>query len=205
LIVHWNGRAWSQVASSNPGSKADVLNGVQGIAASNVWAVGLYENGLFGLSLALHWNGHGWTKVATPNPTGSSELLGVDATSAANAWAVGDDGKGESVTLRWNGRTWTRVPSPDILRGDDNILHSVAATSPTNAWAVGAANNLSTGTAFELHWNGRKWTNMASPNPGANSSMDAVAATSASNAWAVGEYGLNPPATTQRALAFHCT
>ena len=66
------------------------------------------------------------------------------------------------------------------------------------------ATTISTGPAFELHWNGSKWTHMVSPNPGDTSKMFAVAASSASNAWAVGEFTPDPSGTEHRALAFHC-
>ena len=189
----------------NPGTSTNDLFGVAVLSSSNAWAVGDDSNGAAFHTLIEHWNGTSWKQVPSPNPHGSSELESVSATSATNAWAVGDDAKGRSVTLRWNGSTWTQVPSPNVLpAGDDNILYGVAATSASNAWAVGAATAISTGPAFELHWNGSKWTNMVSPNPGDTSKMFAVAASSASNAWAVGEFTPDPSGTEHRTLAFHC-
>ena len=47
-----------------------------------------------------------------PSPTsgGGTDLRGVAATSASNAWAVGYSGSGigptKTVILRWNGKTW---------------------------------------------------------------------------------------------------
>jgi hypothetical protein len=41
-------------------------------------------------TVILHWNGTSWQPVASPSPTGSNDLFGVAATSAGNAWAVGD-------------------------------------------------------------------------------------------------------------------
>jgi hypothetical protein len=205
LILRWNGSRWRQVASLDPGTTSNVLTAVTSTSRGNAWAVGNYRDGHGSRSLVLRWNGTRWKRASSPNPAGSSELESVSATSAKNAWAVGDEAKGLSVTLHWNGRTWAHVASPDILPADDdNILEGVVATSASNAWAVGQATIISTGTAFELHWNGRKWTNMASPTPGDNSAMFAVAATSASNAWTVGEFSRDAQATAHRALAFRC-
>jgi hypothetical protein len=205
LVLHWNGRQWRQVASPSRGKFSTVLLGVAALSRTSAWAVGSYDNGHGSQSLALHWNGRRWSQASTPNPDGSSELESVAASSGKNAWAVGDEAKGRSVTLHWNGRRWTRVPSPDILRsGDDNILYSVAVTSTGNAWAVGQATIISTGTAFELHWNGRKWSNMASPTPGDTSAMYGVAAASASDAWTVGMFSLDSAGAEQRNLAFRC-
>jgi hypothetical protein len=143
-----------------------------------------------------------------PNKAGKSELLAVAATSARNAWAVGDDATGRSLILRWNGRRWARATSPNIeKKGNDNLLTGVAATSSGNAWAVG------TGTiafgdgaqGFVLHWNGRKWTRMASPAPVASvTHLDAVAATSASNAWAVGTFAPDTAKNETKTFALHC-
>jgi hypothetical protein len=207
LILHWDGHAWKQAPSPNPGTMSDVLVGVDATSGSTAWAVGNARSGSTTPSrpLVARWNGHAWKQVPSPNPTGGGDLLSVSATSASNAWAVGVDSKGRSLTLRWNGKTWARVASPNILgNGDDNTLESVAATSKSNAWAVGQATVISTGTAFELHWNGHKWSNMVSPTPGDTSAMFAVAASSASNAWAVGEFTRDPSGTAHRTLAFHC-
>ena len=58
LILHWNGTAWSRVASPNPGTRFNVLNGVSAGGAKNAWAVGFYRTQAPGaLPLILHWNG----------------------------------------------------------------------------------------------------------------------------------------------------
>jgi hypothetical protein len=42
-------------------------------------------------TLIVHWNGTAWKQVPSPNPsTTHSVLFGVTATSAANAWAIGE-------------------------------------------------------------------------------------------------------------------
>ncbi|HEY5988780.1 MAG TPA: hypothetical protein VIV12_20730, partial [Streptosporangiaceae bacterium] len=38
LVLHWNGIAWKKVASPNPGSIGNELNGVTAISGSNAWA-----------------------------------------------------------------------------------------------------------------------------------------------------------------------
>jgi hypothetical protein len=54
LIEHWNGTAWSLVASPNPSSTRNVLNGVAATSASNAWAVDSYDSGTVRQTLALH-------------------------------------------------------------------------------------------------------------------------------------------------------
>jgi hypothetical protein len=191
LIEHWNGSAWKQVPSPNPGS-GSVLTGVAATSASNAWAVGNYGNGTGGSqTLIAHWNGTTWKQVPSPNPAGTAGfniLTGVAATSASNAWAVGTTA-GQTLIAHWNGTAWKQVPSPnpDI----DSRLTGVAATSASNAWAVGRYNNgdPSADKTLIAHWNGTAWKQVPSPNPSVGVNiLTGVAATSASNAWAVG-YG----------------
>jgi hypothetical protein len=125
---------WTVTKTPNPGSPG--LTGVATTSSANAWAVGYYLNHQSGAStLIARWNGTTWTQVPSPNPggpTAGNYLFGVAATSATNAWAVGNG----NLIARWNGTAWTQVPSPSPV---DSALSSVAATSPTNIWAVGAS------------------------------------------------------------------
>jgi hypothetical protein len=116
----------------------------------------------------------------TAAPLLYAAFFGVAATSASNAWAVGQYQSGtvlRTLIVHWNGKTWSRVPSPNPAPAGDN-LSGVAATSASNAWAVGEQN----GHSLVLHWNGKAWRQVPSPDRG---NLSAVAATSTTNAWAV--------------------
>jgi hypothetical protein len=54
-----------------------------------------------------------------------------------------------------------------------------------------------------LHWNGQKWAQVASPNPGTDGALDGLAITSASNAWAVGVFAGDDNGLDQN-FAIHC-
>src|SRR5262245_47323265 len=64
LTLHWNGSAWSQVASPNAGTSTNLLWGATG-SGSDVWAAGESSNGQFipSQTLTLHWNGSAWSVV----------------------------------------------------------------------------------------------------------------------------------------------
>jgi hypothetical protein len=72
-----------------------------------------------------------------PEPGSSNLLISVTATSARNAWAVGNytHGKHTTLILHWNGRAWSRVASPSP--GAVSALGGVAATGRSGVWAVG--------------------------------------------------------------------
>jgi hypothetical protein len=167
LMLHWNGTDWSRVASPAVGGSA-------------VLAVKTEP-------LVMHWNGTRWSQVPLP-PAVIGGLSGVTATSASNAWAVGNGlGNGKTWIFHWNGTRWSEAAHPNPGFGD--ALFGVTAISRRNAWAVGYSCT-SKGCAHThtlmLHWNGKAWSKVTSPNAGTGSELADVAAVSARSAWAVG-------------------
>ena len=140
-------------------------------------------------TLTEHWNGTSWTIVPAINPGSDSDVTAVDATSASNAWAVGQAGEGldaRSLIEHWNGTSWTK--SPNLSPDQNAVSRGIAATSSTNAWAVGDLMNPN-GQDITLiqHWDGTSWTVVSSPNTSEpNNILVSAAATSATDAWAVG-------------------
>jgi hypothetical protein len=206
LGLHWNGTRWSRVASPNPGGTSSgdesYLTGVSARSATDAWAVGdYYRSNNFYETLVLHWNGTRWSKVASPNPSvatgGASYLTSVSARSATNAWAVGHYRSPTTtadltLALHWNGTSWSHVATPNpggTSSGDESDLTSVSAQSANNAWAVGHYVNPTTQAVetLALHWNGTRWSKVASPNPTTDSSLSGVSADSTRDAWAVGQ------------------
>src|SRR2546430_184936 len=86
LAEHWDGAAWSAVATPNPGVDNNDLWGVTSVpgatvSTNNVWAVGDSTDGS-GVehSMALQWNGTGWDQIAVPpGGTGNNVLFGRTA------------------------------------------------------------------------------------------------------------------------------
>lgn len=220
LVEHWNGKQWTvQSSPSNAGSKhvegvflrtgpPIALTRIAATSSGNAWAVGWRTNATgFFHTLVEHWNGKAWKVQASRSPGGSGSsdrLLGVAATSSANAWAVGDYSKsgGLARTLieRWNGKRWKVQPSPSGAAGEATVLDGVAATSPTNAWAVGDYVSMTNLPPLIERWNGTAWK--LEPSTGLNESvLYGVAAISSNDAWTVGYYN---DGTAQQTLALHC-
>jgi hypothetical protein len=125
----------------------------------------------------------------TKEPVGG-RFYAVAATSSGNVWAVGLQSS-NSLIMRWSGSKsepykW-RVSKKTV-----GYLLGVATSSRSNAWAVGGTSWFRPSQTLAEHWNGRKWTRVATPTPGGSGFLNAVAATSASNAWAVGLIGPGP-------------
>jgi hypothetical protein len=142
LAEHWNGQAWTRLATIDPGTDQQ-LNGVAAISPKNVWAVGFTNSSGWWANRTLveHWNGSAWRWVPSPSPTsGEDELWGVWASSATDVWAVGDAG-GQTLIEHWNGTSWAVVPSPNrITTGSQplNALDAVTTLPGGLTWATGS-------------------------------------------------------------------
>ena len=187
LIEHWGGTGWKVQPSPNAHGR-NFLNGVAAVSPGLAWVVGSHDGTTTdSRTLIERWNGKTWRIQTSPSiGTGFNGLFAVGATSATNAWAVGERYATTSyraLILHWNGRAWKvqQVPDPS---GQDFELRGVTATSATNAWAVGIAND----ATLILHWNGKAWKRQPSPNVGSlMNELWAVSAASAKSVWAVGD------------------
>ncbi len=95
LALHWNGTAWSPVASPNNGTLTNSLWGVTALSSNDVWTVGLTAQPPEGFNQTLieHWNGKTWSIVASPNKqpqtNNPNTLFAVTSISPGNVMAVG--------------------------------------------------------------------------------------------------------------------
>ena len=202
LILHWNGTAWSRVASPSPGTRLNMLTGVSAAGAGNAWAVGFYRSQAAGtLPLILHWNGTAWSQVAAPaSGLPETELNGVSTVSDREAWAAGfagtpATGQFGTLILRWNGTAWSRMTSPDPSQ-KDSFLQDVSATRGGGAWAVGSYARGKTLRTLVLKWSAPAWTQVKSASPapaGRYNLLSGVSAGGQGHAWAVGN---NPDLST---------
>jgi hypothetical protein len=103
------GATWRRVPV--PAPKNSLLNNVGFVPGGTVWAVGETRLSLaVFLPLILRWSGSAWVRVPSPNVGRDGELSTVAATSAGNAWAVGNvlTSKSEdTLILHWNGKAWS--------------------------------------------------------------------------------------------------
>jgi hypothetical protein len=196
FILHWNGSAWSQVASPNISGGANQLFGITAIANNDVWAVG----SVAGAPLTLHWNGSTWDviKIAVGSGLSTEKLNAVSGKAANDVWAVGD-GKGIFTNqtfptiMHWDGTRWSektcRAASasnpPDGYEGGgpDAYFTGVSAAAPDDVWAVGVHGS----GPMILHWNGAAWTVVTHPRAFPNAAvLRAVATANGGSAWSVG-------------------
>lgn len=201
-VLHWDGSTWTRVASPNANTFFSQLYGVDGVSPTDAWAVG-YSTSVSRRfhSLVLHWDGVRWSIVRVPG----GELDAVDALSSRNVWAVG-----RGVLLHWNGARWSKrsIHTRNFLKSVVvSKLVGVSAVSRSNVWAVGqrcAHFGGCTPRSYIIHWNGRRWSPVASPAPTRFANfLTGVRALSARNVWAVGAYCTTFTCSGERPLIAH--
>jgi hypothetical protein len=135
--------SWVSVSAAGgvpaPGTIETVLTGVDVLTASNVWAVGYFDDGSAKQPLALHWNGSTWSHSRIP---GAGMLRQVKAVSASNVWAVGayynpTVQRTRTLIVHFDGSAWTTVTSADSAKASDQFLAIAASPSGSAITAVG--------------------------------------------------------------------
>jgi hypothetical protein len=179
---------------------------VTAVSVNDAWAVGWSQ--VIGQPLIEHWNGSRWSIVTSPNVGGrGSSLNGVLALAANDVWTVGwrgatnPPGSGTQTLIEhWNGARWSVIPSPNPGQAyNQPQLNAITAISANDVWAVGYADDPSQNekTLIE-HWNGTRWSIVASPSPAqTRSRFLGVTAISTQDVWAVGVSSTGNGATSQ--------
>jgi len=124
-----------------PGNIDTVLTAVNVRTASDVWAVGYYNDGSADQPLALHWDGSAWT--SSPVVPGAGLLRQVSALAPGNVWAAGSFYNGslqryQTLVVQFNGTAWTTVVSANS-HSDTEIIGLATDPAGSTITAVGRA------------------------------------------------------------------
>ncbi|GAA2404872.1 hypothetical protein GCM10010420_35660 [Streptomyces glaucosporus] len=146
--------------------------------------------------LVWSFDGTQWTVSGLAD--GTRPLNGVTATTAADAWAVGERwDKAQMLDvpqlLRWDGTAWTnRTTGADAL----SRPRQVSGTG-SNVWVVGTAKHPATGPAV-VRLNGSGWAPVGLPATlGADTELLTVQVVAADDVWVAGRTGTG---TSRRSL-----
>jgi hypothetical protein len=195
LIENWNGSTWSFIPSPDGGPANNVLTGVAGTSASDVWAVGQSRSASGSIqTLTEHWNGTSWQVVSSPNPGASDDVLnGVFALASNDVWAAGESlgpaSPDQALLLHWNGSAWSVTKTPAL--GNTGVFYAVSGANGlvTAAGDLFPTVGAPTQTLADQSVNEKSFVVTASPN---NTTTDnlfyGVSVISPTNAWAVGQY-----------------
>jgi hypothetical protein len=153
LLLHWDGRAWSEVAPP-PAGQFGTRSGLVAVSSDDVWAVGE--------GAPWHWNGTEWS---IPD-LGAQLSRGLAASGTANVWAAGSYTGGspvEGVTgpyprgERWTGGSWQSSAASSLGNGE---FYGVTARSAVDVVAVGRTKLVT----LAARWTGNGWQRITSGN-----------------------------------------
>lgn len=169
-VVHWNGSAWTQIAVPGLPGVANNLDAVAATASDDVWSVGGSQASASApfRTLAEHWDGTQWSIVPTPNVNADSNVFNaVVALSRHDAWAMGDYNNGRTfapLAEHWDGTAWTIVPVPNSGTRL-TFVFGATALAANDVFAAGEIARRKNGVAsYLVHWNGKAWTTVPTPN-----------------------------------------
>jgi hypothetical protein len=221
IIERWNGTTWNLFPNPKfpPNSQADLFS-MTSTSADDIWSVGDLvqdvQGGALSFNLFEHWDGTAWTPTLI-NTNSFEALTGVSADAPADAWAVGwvaplGAGANRTLAIHWNGQRWITVATPRSVGKGSNELNAVLTLAPNDAWAVGfstpGAQDETPTLTLILHWNGKSWAVVPSPNVGPKSLSQSnrllgLTANSANDIWAFGSYFAPDGSGHQMTLLLH--
>jgi hypothetical protein len=152
VLARWDGFAWTAQADVPATGTSDVLEGLDGTDASDVWSVGWSSDGFGPDTLAAHYDGQSWEVSSTP---ADGSLFDVRALAPDDVWAVGSAGDPRfvderAIALHWDGSTWTQAALP--VGGGRSGLTAIAGTAG-DLWAVGYHHH----RPLVVHFDGTRW------------------------------------------------
>lgn len=189
-ILRWDGHRWTRV--QNPALGDGDFHAVSAAAGDDVWFAGASPfGGVADQALLEHWDGSSVSVVDGASIVAdSSELLGIDARSSNDVWAVGDltvGGVTSGLVEHFDGTGWSVVPVPSPGT-DATVLSAVVAIAANDVIVVGSATTAGVQHPLVERWNGTAWSVVpVQPVAGASTvSFAGVAMGSPGDAWAVG-------------------
>jgi hypothetical protein len=157
------------------------LSAVSARTPSDMWAVGGHSASS---TLILHSDGTSWSVSNNPGSYKSSDLYGVAAFSASDAWAVGEWAGYSPYFLyqHWDGGQWSYVSDPT-----KGTLRAVAGTSGSDLWAVGDTETSTSRKPAARHYDGGAWSTVPTAGDEPQGQLNGVASVSSTDVWAVGD------------------
>ena len=159
LAEHWDGKAWSVVASPSDASASALPLGVTA-TSSTLTFVGEQETDTAPYTNYVAAGSPGAETIqSTPNAgTGENDLFAATTAADGSTWAVGWDinttsGNHDPLILQGKNGVWSLVSSPTIGKGSDTGFAAITAIPGGGMWAVGVTASAKGGysTLIEFH------------------------------------------------------
>jgi hypothetical protein len=158
---------WTEIDISTAVPTKPNLNGVWGVNANSLYAVGVGGH-------IVRYDGTTWSdSVVTAADLTKPDLNSVWGAASDNVFAVG----GAGAVFHYDGAAWTQMSSGTVEK-----LNGVWGTSDNTVYAVGDAGTI-------LRYSGTAWSKFPISDVPTNQNLNAVWAGSSSNVFVVGDGG----------------
>jgi hypothetical protein len=176
LVLHWDGSAWSRIATGSTGD----LWWVWSDGGDIVWMSG--DGGR-----VLQYSRFAGAVVSEEVVTDPAyKLFGIWGTGPGDVWVVGGDinNNNDGIVVHWDGTAWTEahLASPNPSDGTSRRqAFKVWGSGASDVWVVGTGSYVS-------HWDGAAWSDQPQPTP-PTAPLTTVSGAGPNEAYAVGGYG----------------
>jgi len=144
LAEHWNGAAWTIVATPDATTNtSNNFNAIGAVSSTSVFASGDYYNAKDGVFFTLnaHWNGKTWSLLASPNAGADFTVLaGVAAVSPTEVVAVGQyvvNSVHRTYAMLWDGTRETGLVTPNVYATGAYFDAASRIPGTSDVWAAG--------------------------------------------------------------------
>ena len=189
LVRHWDGSSWETQPSANVNTQNHELTDVAVAPDGTAWAVGArgsWESKM--KTVVQRYDGSSWQMRSSLNPSEDRNMFsGVDVAPSGDVYVVGArlnaKRKYRTMIHRTDGNAWK------VFRSDPGVLWDVDVVADDDVWAVGEKGVGVRSRTFVVHFDGTRWTEVATPSPGPGfSTLFSVSAAAPDDVWAVGEW-----------------
>jgi hypothetical protein len=150
LAEHWNGKAWTLVATPNANTSSNNFNAIAAVSTSSVFATGDFYSPPYNTfrTLSGHWNGSAWSLLPAANAGKyQTDLAGIAAVSADEVVSVGQYVIGSAhhtFAMVWNGKGWVALATPNVAGAPGTFFDAASRIPGTaDAWAAGGTEDAS--------------------------------------------------------------
>jgi hypothetical protein len=125
IADHYDGTSWTRTTTPTF-SDATGLFAIDGLAGTDVWAVGVTGAAPY-RPLVIRSTSGAWS-IDDTSALPDAYLSGVAVRNEADVWAVGGDLQGsKAVLVRWNGSAWSAVSTANVAASSFVSVHVVGS------------------------------------------------------------------------------
>lgn len=151
-VLRWDGAVWREEQGDWPGLAEAFCLG-----STSLWAVGTAADGT---GRVLHWDG---AAFSTSLVTAEATLQRVYARADGDVWVTGTSRVGTGLVFHFDGSSWSKSDWTSAVAGFDvndvNAQFTAVIGDGREVWVA-------TNVGFVLHWDGQRWTRLATAKQG---------------------------------------